>query len=158
MPQFPIDEVRNRTDAALARLEGDTKILVFGCGHAYDVSQLEAPNTAALPLICTGMMPPTLVEYALKKGADGVFITGCRTGDCFFRYGNVWLGKRLAGERKPELRRRAERERIAVFRAADTDGAKLRKEVADFQRAIAALKSGKSLPSEGTPAKEAEHG
>ena len=158
MPQFPIDEVRNRADAALARLEGDTKILIFGCEHAFDVSQLEAPGTAALPLICTGMIPPTLVEYALKKGADGVFITGCRTGDCFFRYGNIWLDKRFAGERKPELRRRAERERIRVFRAADTDGAKLRKGVADFQRAVAALKAAESSVSAETPAKEAEHG
>ncbi len=157
MPQFPIDAVRDRTDAALAKLEGDTKILVFGCDHSFDVSQLEAPGTAVLNLFCTGMIPPTLIEYALKRGADGVFIIGCRTGDCFFRYGNVWLDKRLTGERKPELRRRAERERIAVSRAAETDGAKLRKEFADFQRAIAALKSDESLSPEETPDKEAGH-
>lgn len=158
MPQFPIDQVRTRTDAALAMLKGDTKIRIFGCDHAFDVSQLEAPNTAALPLLCTGMIPPTLVEYALKKGADGVFITGCRTGDCFYHNGNIWLDKRFAGACKPVLRRRAERERIAVSRAADIDGAKLRKDVADFQQAIAALKSVGPSAAADMPAKGIGHG
>jgi coenzyme F420-reducing hydrogenase delta subunit len=114
---------------------------LVGCDHAFDISQLESPNIAPLNLFCTGMIPPTLVEYALKKGADGVFITGCRTGDCYFRKGNVWLDRRFSGERKPELRPRAERARIAVVRAAETDGAKLRRELAEFERAIALLNS-----------------
>ncbi len=144
MPQFPIDEIRSRTRAILAGLEGDTRIMIFGCDHAFDVAELEAPNLGALSFFCTGQMPPTLVEYALKNGADGVFIVGCRTGDCYFRYGNVWMDKRFEGGRKPILRSRADRNRIAVCRAAVTDDKKLTRELAAFQRALVAMKRGET--------------
>ena len=137
MPQFPIDEVRTRTGEALAELQGDNRVLVIGCDHALDVEQIKTQNVAVLNLICTGMMPPTLVEYALKQGADGVFVTGCRKGDCYYRYGNVWMDKRFEGLRKPVLRERADRSRIRVYRAAETDQKKLLKELAGFQRHLA---------------------
>ncbi|MCP3867352.1 MAG: hydrogenase iron-sulfur subunit [Gammaproteobacteria bacterium] len=141
MPQFPIDDVRRQTREALSRLEGDTRILIFGCNHALDASELKSPGVAVLNLICTGMMPPTLVEYALKQGADGVFVTGCRNGDCFYRYGNIWMDKRFEGVRKPILRDRADRSRIMVQRAAETDRKKLQAALAEFQLQIAADKT-----------------
>jgi coenzyme F420-reducing hydrogenase delta subunit/quinol-cytochrome oxidoreductase complex cytochrome b subunit/ferredoxin len=140
MPQFPIDEIRRRTRAGLAELKDGPRIMVFGCDHAIDISELQADNVAVLSFFCTGMIPPTLVEYAQRYGADGVFITGCRTGDCYYRLGNKWLDQRFAGRRKPVLRQRAQRERITIFRAAATDGAKLRRHLEEFQRKIAALK------------------
>jgi coenzyme F420-reducing hydrogenase delta subunit len=139
MPQFPIDDIRTRTEAALAELKGDTRIMVFGCDNANDIEALRADNVAVLSLFCTGMIPPTLVEYAQRHGADGVFITGCRTGDCYFRLGNAWLDQRFEGKRKPALRQRAKHDRITVYRAAETDTAKLRRRLAEFQRDIAAL-------------------
>jgi coenzyme F420-reducing hydrogenase delta subunit len=90
------------------------------------------------------MIPPTLVEYAQRQGAEGVFITGCRTGDCYYRLGNAWLDQRFEGRRKPVLRQRAKRDRITVYRAAETDTAKLRRRLAEFQRDIAALKQQES--------------
>jgi quinol-cytochrome oxidoreductase complex cytochrome b subunit/coenzyme F420-reducing hydrogenase delta subunit len=152
MPQFPIDEIRTRTRSALAGLEGETRIMVFGCDHAFDIAALKAPNLGIFSLFCTGQMPPTLVEYALKNGADGVFIVGCRTGDCYFRYGNVWMDKRFEGDRKPILRSRADRNRIGVSRAAETDGKKLRRELAALTEAIAALKREESTPKEAEDA------
>jgi len=140
MPQYPIDEIRARTESALAELKGDTRIIVFGCDNAADIEELQSESVAVLSLFCAGMLPPTLVEYAQKKGADGVFITGCRTGDCYFRKGNVWMDQRFEGLRKPVLRQRADRERIAVFRAAVTDVARLRRELAAFQLKIAGHK------------------
>jgi len=137
MPEYPIDEVRTRTREVLAKLQGDDRVLVIGCEHALDVEQFRTQNVAVLNLICTGMMPPTLVEYALKQGADGVFVTGCRKGDCYYRYGNVWMDKRFEGLRKPVLRERADRSRIRVYRAAETDQKKLLKELAGFQRHLA---------------------
>ena len=140
MTQFPIDEIRRRTEAALAGLRGETRILLLGCDNAIDITGLQSDSVAVLSLFCTGMIPPTLVEYAQRHGADGVFITGCRSSDCYFRLGNVWMDQRFEGRRKPVLRQRARRERISVFRAAATDARKLRRHLADFQRDIAALK------------------
>jgi coenzyme F420-reducing hydrogenase delta subunit/ferredoxin len=140
MPQFPIEEIRTRTKSLLAGLGGDTRIMVFGCDNAIDVRALQSDNVAVMSLFCAGMIPPTLVEYAQAHGADGVFITGCRSGDCYFRLGNVWMDQRFEGRRKPVLRQRARRERITVFRAAATDGARLRSHFDEFQRHVAALR------------------
>ena len=140
MPQFPIEEIRTRAESALSELKGEPRIMVFGCDNAIDVTELQADNVAVLSLFCTGMIPPTLVEYAQRQGAEGVFITGCRTGDCYYRLGNAWLDQRFEGRRKPVLRQRAKRDRITVYRAAETDTAKLRRRLAEFQRDIAALK------------------
>lgn len=141
MPQFPIDEVRSRTKAALDALTGETRLIVFGCDHAFDAAELKSRNIAAMSFLCTGMVPPTLVEYALKNGADGVFITGCRNGDCYYRYGNVWMDKRFNEGRKPMLRERVDRSRIHVFRAAVTDGRQIKNELAGFSIRIAALQN-----------------
>jgi coenzyme F420-reducing hydrogenase delta subunit/ferredoxin len=140
MPQFPIEEIRARTDAVLAGLSGDTRIILFGCDNAVDIKEFESQDVAVLGLFCTGMIPPTLIEYAQRHGADGVFITGCRSGDCYYRLGNEWLDQRFMGRRKPALRQRAQRDRIMVYRAAETDTAKLRRRLAEFKRDIAALR------------------
>ena len=107
--------------------------------NALDFSSLEADNMHVVSLFCIGMMPATLVEYALAHGADGVFISGCRTGDCFFRYGNVWMDERFAGERQPIMRKRADRSRIKVSRAAETDKKQLHKEIKEFEKYIQSL-------------------
>ncbi|GJL81346.1 MAG: hypothetical protein DHS20C01_09800 [marine bacterium B5-7] len=140
MPNYSANGMRTQTDAALATLiDKDTGIVVFGCDNAYEVSRLESEGIAAVSVFCTGMLPATLIEYALKKGADGVFVTGCRTGDCYFRYGNVWLDQRFEGHRKPRLRGGAERRRIRIFRGAETDGKKITQALAAFQKEIAEL-------------------
>jgi len=139
MPQMPINEIRNRMDEAIKKLKGDSKIIILGCENALDFSKLEAPNVQIIRFFCSGMMPATLVEYALANGADGVFITGCRTGDCYYRFGNLWMDKRFEGSRQPILRRRADRTRIKVFRASATDGKSLRHELAAFQDHIKLL-------------------
>jgi len=146
MPQLPIDDIRARTRSALAKLGGDTRIMVFGCDNAADIYALQTDDVAVLSFFCTGMIPPTLVEYAQRQGADGVFITGCRTGDCRFRLGNTWLDQRFEGRRKPVLRQRAKRDRIMVYRAAETDIAKLRRRLAEFRGEIAALKQEEATP------------
>ncbi|HJV60668.1 MAG TPA: hydrogenase iron-sulfur subunit, partial [Albitalea sp.] len=52
-----------------------------------------------------GMLAPSFVEYALRGGADGVLVAGCREGGCEFRFGQRWSADRLAGTREPHLRR-----------------------------------------------------
>jgi len=153
MPGFPINEIRTDINNALEKLSGDNKILVMGCDNALDFAGLESENLHVLSLYCIGMMPPTVVEYALNKGADGVLITGCRTGDCYYRYGNKWMDQRFDGSRRPILRGRADRDRIKVFRAAETDCKNLRREVSDFQEHIQRLRQ-----KESTDQKESANG
>ena len=50
-------------------------------------------------LDCTGQLPPSFVEYALRDGAAGVLVSGCKPGGCEFRLGTRWTEERLLGLR-----------------------------------------------------------
>lgn len=114
MPQAPIGVLRERLEARLTALQGDCRIVVFGCDCGARVNTLEAADVAAFSLLCTGMLPPSFIEYALRCGATGVVVTGCRESGCEFRLGNRWTEERLRGVRKPRLRGRVPRERLRV--------------------------------------------
>jgi coenzyme F420-reducing hydrogenase delta subunit len=113
MPQLPIDALRRRLEEGLATLMGGRKIVVIGCDHCAPVDKLAGADVTTLSLICTGMLPPSFVEYALRGGASGVLVTGCVEGACAFRLGTRWTEERLAGEREPHLRASVPRERLA---------------------------------------------
>ncbi len=145
MPQLPVDELRRQTRAAIDALQGDCKILLYGCEYGLDVDRLARADTRGVKLICSGMLPPTLVEYALKYGAGGVMVIGCRHNDCYFRFGNRWLKSRFAGERKPSLRARAEHKRIRVHGAAEPDRSSVADDLEDFRRALADAAQGRDV-------------
>jgi coenzyme F420-reducing hydrogenase delta subunit len=90
-------------------------------------------------MLCAAQLPPSFVEYALRAGADGVLVTGCREGECTYRLGNRWVDERLAGERKPLLRAAVPRDRVRVAWAGRGDEAQLRAVLRDFR---ADLRSG----------------
>jgi coenzyme F420-reducing hydrogenase delta subunit/ferredoxin len=136
MPQQPIDAVRVELERAIASLRGDTRIVVFGCNDGADVGSLAASDTATLKLICTGMLPPSFVEYALRAGIDGVLVTGCRYGDCEFRLGNRWTEERLTAAREPHLRPAVPIERVHIVWAGPTDGKAMASELARYRAAL----------------------
>ncbi|HEX8010656.1 MAG TPA: hydrogenase iron-sulfur subunit [Casimicrobiaceae bacterium] len=139
MPQRPVRVLRAELERAIETLRGPVKLVVFGCDCAADAAALCAPDTAVVPLLCTAMLPPSFVEYALRAGADGVLVTGCREGDCQYRLGNRWTEERLAGRREPHLRTLAPRERLRIAWAGPTDAAALAAECERFRRALASL-------------------
>jgi coenzyme F420-reducing hydrogenase delta subunit/Pyruvate/2-oxoacid:ferredoxin oxidoreductase delta subunit len=119
LPHKTVGYLRQQLQQRLAALTGPQRIMLFTCGQATDWSALADASTAVLPLECAGMLPPSFIEYALRSGADGVVITGCREGDCEFRLGDRWVRNRLTGAREPRLRAAAPRERIAVVWAGN---------------------------------------
>ena len=119
---------------------GGLRIVVYGCEHGIDVERLHGGDARGIKLICSGMLPPTLVEYALKQGADGVMVTGCRQNDCYFRFGNRWTRMRFAGERKPILRGRADRERIRIHGGAEPDKRAIEQDLDEFRLRLRELK------------------
>jgi coenzyme F420-reducing hydrogenase delta subunit/quinol-cytochrome oxidoreductase complex cytochrome b subunit len=145
MPQFTVHRLRAQLEAALARLSGERRIVVFGCDCAADVGKLEAPHVAVFSLLCTGQLPPSFVEYALRSGADGILITGCRTGDCQYRLGNTLTSERLERKREPQLRANVapQRVRVAWYSAGEETG--LGGELEDFSLALKTLPHGGSM-------------
>ncbi len=133
MPQQPVDVMRQQLEAKVAQLSGQTKLVIFGCDNGADVGALAAPDTATLSLICTGMLPPSFIEYALRSGVDGIVVTGCRDGGCDFRLGMEWTRERLARRREPHLRNLVPLDRLQLVHASRGDGKALAAAVSEFR-------------------------
>lgn len=121
LPQATVHALRAALDAALARFAAIAadparpRIVVFGCAPEGDTStlaRLADARTAAIGVLCAAQVPPSFVEFALRSGADGVMVTGCRTGDCAFRLGDRWTTERIAAAREPHLRTAVARTRV----------------------------------------------
>lgn len=139
LPQRPISAVREELDVALASLRGTPALVVFGCDCSASVAAVQGSDTATISLPCTGMLPPSFVEYALRAGADGVLVTGCREGDCAYRLGDRWTLERFAGHRAPHLRANVARERIRIAWSGRFDAPVLRASIDRFREDLRAL-------------------
>lgn len=133
MPQQPVDVLRRQLEAKLAQLDGRTRLVVFGCNKGADVTALSSADTATLSLICTGMLPPSFIEYALRSGADGIVVTGCREGGCDFRIGMEWTRARLTRQREPHLRNLVPLDRLQLVEASRTDRKQLAAAISQFR-------------------------
>lgn len=138
MPSAPIGALRLRLKERLAALAAAPKIVVFGCDRGARVDTLAAPDVATFSLLCTGMLPPSFVEYALRDGAAAVLVTGCREGGCEFRLGQRWSAERLTGAREPHLRAGVPRERVAAVWADAGDESALRAALRGLRDRLAA--------------------
>jgi len=136
LPANPVHDMHAAVNTALATLDGPVKILVYGCKHGVDATVINSPGVATITFSCTGMLPSGFVDYALKRGADGVMISGCRSSDCHYRFGNEWVEQRLQRKRTPSLRKKTDRQRIESCWAADIDGNKLLSAVDLFYQRI----------------------
>ncbi|MEO5378116.1 MAG: hydrogenase iron-sulfur subunit [Magnetococcus sp. DMHC-6] len=128
-----VDGLRNEVLQKLNALGGSERVLVFGCEHGVTLDFLQRAEVGSITLPCSGMLPPSMIEFALKNGADGVFVTGCRQGDCYHRYGNQWLADRLQGVRLPYLVKRVDRRRIAEFRGSNGERHQLAQQLEQFR-------------------------
>jgi quinol-cytochrome oxidoreductase complex cytochrome b subunit/coenzyme F420-reducing hydrogenase delta subunit len=138
LPGLPVAEIRERTLAAAQRLSEGPRIIVFGCQAGPELRALEGPGVGVVGLACVAQLPPAFVDFAItRRHADGVFLTGCRDGDCHYRLGIRWTEQRMRGERDPYLRRRVPRERIAWCWAGLDRGARLRRELEAFRARLA---------------------
>lgn len=96
-------------------IQGEPRILNVACGYGVEMKGLinpdtralrDMPNVKVLLLPCVAILQPAMIEHALKAGADGVFISGCRTRDCHFREGDQFIEGRLLNTRPPILKKK----------------------------------------------------
>jgi coenzyme F420-reducing hydrogenase delta subunit/ferredoxin len=158
MPQQPVGALREEMERKIAALAGPVKIAVFGCECAAAAPGLEGPDTAVLNLMCSGLLPPSFVEYALRGGADGVLVTGCREGSCAYRFGTRWTEERLAGRREPHLRPTVPAERLRLIWADSHELSGLKAELDDFRHSLQSLDADEKRPRAYTPRRIAQHG
>jgi coenzyme F420-reducing hydrogenase delta subunit/NAD-dependent dihydropyrimidine dehydrogenase PreA subunit len=116
LPDARISALREQTHEVSEQLTGETRIIVFGCDHSLDAASLTDEQVGVVKMPCVGMLPPSFIDFVLSRRlADGVFLTGCKEGDCHFRLGIRWTEERLEGKRDPHLRSRVDKERIGRY-------------------------------------------
>ena len=133
MPWYGANDLRSKTIEGLQGLSEKVKIIIYGCENGLQLTKLQDVGTATVVMPCAGMLPPSLIDYAIKNGADGVFVTGCREGDCFHRFGNRWTDVRLLGEREPHLLKRTDKEKIVAFWGSKSESEELRAKVQEYR-------------------------
>ena len=134
LPQLTIREIREKTLAAAAKLSGDDRVIVYGCDFGADLGRLEERGVAVLALPCIAALPPSFLDFVItRKHVDGVFLTGCREGDCYYRLGIEWTQERIGGKRDPYLRKRVPRERIDMFWAGPDRSNQLAQKLDEFR-------------------------
>jgi quinol-cytochrome oxidoreductase complex cytochrome b subunit/coenzyme F420-reducing hydrogenase delta subunit len=94
LPDATVHDLRRRLDALLASGRSEVR---FRCAGG-------EPRAGAIELRCIAMLPPSFVEYALRRGATRVVATACREGECAWRLGDAIAAGRFAGSREPHLR------------------------------------------------------
>jgi len=149
MPQWPINDLRERLLQGLEAMPGPRRYVVFGCDQGARANAAAAPDVLPFSMVCTGMLPPSFIEYALRGGADGVLVSGCREGGCEFRLGQRWTQQRLSGEREPHLRTSVPPESWHVVWADHGDEAALVQALDQLRARTGTPES--PLPLESTP-------
>jgi F420-non-reducing hydrogenase iron-sulfur subunit len=138
----------------------DPNIIGLVCERAIEGEQTvfdgdrmkDLPNVKVVKFVCSGMIRPKMLENALSKGADGVFVTGCAFGDCTYRTGNILIRDRIQGKRNPRLRsKRVETDRIDMFYLAISDEARFVEEVRAFDRRLRGTGSEEEAGADGPP-------
>ncbi|NKB38100.1 MAG: hydrogenase iron-sulfur subunit [Gammaproteobacteria bacterium] len=134
LPEAKISALREKTNTVSAQLAGENRVIIFGCDHSLNPTDLSNEEVGVVTMPCVGMLPPSFIDYVLsRKLADGVFLTGCREGDCSFRLGIRWTEERLDGRRDPRLRARVDTRRIARYWSGLTRRREFFKELSKFQ-------------------------
>jgi heterodisulfide reductase subunit A len=52
-------------------------------------------NIRNIRVLCAGRIAPSFVLEALRRGADGVLVAGCRLGECHYTIGNYCALQRM---------------------------------------------------------------
>lgn len=120
-------------------------VITLICERACDINDIvdasgnctEVPGMKVVKFPCSGMIQPLMIQKAIESGAEGVVVTGCQIGDCYYREGNRMIRERLLGERQPGLKKNVDRRRVIAFWLAKPQRQRF---IADSKEFIATLK------------------
>jgi F420-non-reducing hydrogenase iron-sulfur subunit len=97
-------ETASSSTAAAAGTAFEPKVVAFVCNWCTytgadlaGTSRLKmAPNVRVIRLNCSSRVSPLFLIKAFERGADGVIVSGCHTGDCHYSTGNYYARRRFA--------------------------------------------------------------
>ena len=142
MPDLTVHALRERLRQGLARLRAAgvaRPIVAFCCEQGVAAHEVQAADVLALDLLCTGMLAPSFVNYALRDGAAGVLVSGCCEGGCEFRLGQRLADERLRRAREPHLQVDVPPQRLATAWAPAGQPQSVLAELQAFRQRLQAL-------------------
>jgi ferredoxin/coenzyme F420-reducing hydrogenase delta subunit len=146
LPQLPVAALRAKLREALAARSGAT--VVFGCDEGAALERVDAPGVVKLSLACAGQLPPSFVDYALRRGAARVLVATCGEHACAYRFGARWIGERLAGRREPALRAHLRGPKVRLIEAGRGEEDRVREALAAASDAAASESIDRGAPAE----------
>jgi ferredoxin/coenzyme F420-reducing hydrogenase delta subunit len=116
LPDQPVAMIREIVTEAAKGLQGNRRLLVFGCEGSSKLAAVTNTETAVVSLTCMAQLPPSFIDFILSRDlADGVVLAGCTSGDCQYRLGEQWTEQRVNRQRDPRLRNRVDTEKLALL-------------------------------------------
>ena len=94
------------------------------------------PNVKIIRVMCTGRVDPTFVLEALRKGADGVLISGCHYGECHYKSGNYKANRRIKLLKKYLEEMGINPKRVRFEFVSASEGNKFAEVITDFVKEI----------------------
>jgi heterodisulfide reductase subunit D len=110
--------------------EFEPRIIAFACNWctyaAADIAGTSRvqypPNVRIIRVMCSGMVAPEHISWALENGADGVLVAGCHPGDCHYISGNLKAEERFRMVKRVANILGIEDERIRLKWIATSEG------------------------------------
>lgn len=118
----------------------EPKIVAFLCkwcssagSDLAGVSRIQYPaNATPITVACSGGVSPQYILSALRKGADGVLVSGCHVGDCHYMEGNMHARRKLYLVKELLEFNGVEPERFRMSWVSAAEGAKFANVVKEF--------------------------
>lgn len=89
--------------------------------------------------MCSGRVEPFFILHAFSKGADGVMVTGCHTGECHYNSGNYKTSRRIKMLKNMLPQLGIEPERLKLAWISDSEAPKFKSTVNEFIEQITEL-------------------
>ncbi len=97
------------------------------------MSRMEYPaNIRVIRVMCSSRVDPAHVLYALKRGADGVLVSGCHPGDCHYINGNHRAKRRIILLKELLRQMGVEPERVKIDWVSASEGERFTRIVKEF--------------------------
>ncbi len=93
-------------------------------------------NIRNIRVLCAGRVNPSFVLEALRRGADGVLVAGCRLGECHYTIGNYCALQRMDVLGKLLVELGFDERRLRVEWIAASEGEKFSRIVKDFVKQL----------------------
>ncbi len=125
----------------------EPEIVAFCCTYcAYAAADLAGsmrlrypPNIKIVKMPCTGKIDALYILRAFEKGADGVYVAGCREGNCHFLEGNIHAKRRVRYLKQLLDELGLGGERLEMYNMSAAEGPRFAEVANEFTQRIKAL-------------------